>query len=350
MSVSIDDYCRNPSQYKDKLPKNTINYNDKLCDMRNDMNNYSKEILGDFGKTFSKDVKDISSKIPELMLNMIMGIFTPEGLAILSIFVGIDLVKYGLHKALLGAIARSISKEAFERCVEVSAEKSLLSITTKALTESVAREVEELAIRKAAFTLVTTLFNSIIDPVMDFVDFIMIIGMVIDAWDPCGYNQELNAENLDNISYSYNTVFAQKLSTIDIGNDEFGNPIYINKWPIEVTADIILAEEFKNIGQLDDKTKKCKSDDQMCKNRTIYINEYFENLKVNSFGNPIRWDILGEYNDKMEFDNSILLQYERDFMLMLSNNNTIVFRWLEKFWYIILTIFILFIIIFLIIK
>ena len=130
--VNIDKYCEDPSKYG-SLPKKTITYYNSICTARKQLSKGGDNHTG----------KKVGVAIAKLPLDMIKGIFTPEGLEMLAIFEG---AKIGL-KALLGGtlrvIARGVGKEILEAASEAAAKEGALVVSNAILTRIIGEAAEE---------------------------------------------------------------------------------------------------------------------------------------------------------------------------------------------------------------
>lgn len=318
MSVSIDNYCKNPSLYSKKLTTNQKTFYDNICNTRKQLNlNWSK--LGTSVASFPAD-----------MLNSML---SPEGLKMLSIFMGIDLSGKIAMSAILRTISTSVGEEVMKTASALATEKGSFFISNSLLTSVLSEAVEEGSIASKAL-MVTEMISEGAGEIMGILTIVQFLGAIFDSWDPNGYGNELNAESLDIINNQFNIKFMQKfLSTVSAGNDEFGNPIFYSSWPVEYYADPIIANEKKNIYQ---------------KKFFEYTTEYLQNLTVNSNGETIYWG-------PIDSDHNIITpnwfeNYAKKYSDVLADKNTVVSNWINKYLLLILVIFVITILFLLFIK
>lgn len=101
MSVDFADYCKAPLNYQN-LPKSQRDYWDSLCQVTNVFSAFSNDNWKSLGDEYEK----LGKFGIKVFVNMIQGIFSPAGLQMLSIFMGIDLT----GKLALNLMYRAILK------------------------------------------------------------------------------------------------------------------------------------------------------------------------------------------------------------------------------------------------
>jgi hypothetical protein len=163
----------------------------------------------------------------------------------------------------------------------------------------------------------------------------MILGAILDSWDPLGLNNELSAQDLEDLCNSFDKEFINRyMSSVSIGNDEYGNPVYGAIWPVEYYADNLMVEYENN-----DTYKSLHSQ---------YAFDYIHSLTYNSDGEIIGWPNEGELLTSNV--NSILKNYSDQYFMVLAGKNTVLSNWFKKNWIIILIVILLIVIFLLFIK
>lgn len=325
MSISIDDYCKNPQLGKN-LPEITRTYYNEICLLRRAMDINWQQQLSKLGQGLEH--------LPE---SLIQSILSPEGLEMIGIFEGIKLTGKLAQNAMLRAITRGAGFEIREEVAKQVAEKGLMFANSALMSHVLAGAVKEGSIAARAF-MFTQLISRTAGYLSSILDIMMILSMILDAWDPAGYGQEMNAESMQSLNDEFNSKFINMyLEESTLGQDEFGRPIYGATWPVEFYADIILADETSNNIDYE-------------KLRLSLQSEYLYNLKVNSNGDPIVWQKGGGYGLPDLISNDKFEQLAKQYSNILGDNNSIVANWIDKYFLIILGILLLFIIILVFIK
>ena len=172
----------------------------------------------------------------------------------------------------------------------------------------------------------------LINPVMDALFIIQLIGMVFDALDPCNLNLELDADQLQEFSNAYNNQFrTHVLASIETSINSYGHVSINTAWPIEYYAEKSALLPFKN--------------DYYDPIRQSLFMKYINTLRVNSDGEPIRHEQGGRLITNNDISKIQLATFSA-----FSNGNTMVENWLLNWWPIIVGILVLLLIIFIVIK
>jgi hypothetical protein len=307
---SLDEYCYKPNDYKDILSNSEILTYNKRC---NALSGQSKISFG-------------AEKITTQGLSSFLdGIFrTPSGLEMLSVLLGFtvtekfalqlreNIVKY-INKTFFQTVEKNAAKIGVEAAADISA--GILGSVLRATTETVF----------LPFTLVMPLLNAanyILLP-------LQIITIIIDSWDPCDLNQEIDPDSLNELSYKFNTSF---LASLDYDTKEDINKriIYkLNSWPKEYVLNGQIYNAVKTLGL------EQEFQDKYQQYLMIYI--------ANSTDLPTSTDSTNILNPE---DLSFLKPLNTLFY-KASNENTVVEKFLKTYWPII--ILIVFLIIFFII-
>ena len=143
---------------------------------------------------------------------------------------------------------------------------------------------------------------------------LMLISTIMDSWDPCGFDTEINSAAVSKFSNLFDTVFMEKILSISY---------YTPEWPSEYYADSIITSSYV------DKTEYNK---KIIKYSTLYLS----NLATNSNGIIVCTPPPQSLITMSDFD-----KLENQLMLLLADNNTVVENWFYRFWPLILFIVIL---------
>lgn len=318
MSVDIDNYCSNPSKYS-TLPPNTIDYYNNLCSLR-------KSISTSGGNNI--DWSGLGPAFGKAPVEIVNGIFSPQGLKMISIFVGVDIAAKGTMNVVLRTIAQGLDESVMEAAVAKAAESGATFVNNAILTTVLTSAVKEGTTEAIALNI-TKLIADAASEVMIITMIVQLLTMVLDIWDPMGFNQLMDGTNMTNQVTEMNNAFIKQfLNTFTVGTDEFGNPINIVTWPVEYYADNLISGEKQSVYQ---------------PKYFLYISEYLSNLTVNSEGNPIVWpkDTSGPLLKPSHFD-----QLASRFSTIIANKNSVIANWIDRFLPIIIAVFIIGIIIF----
>ena len=143
---------------------------------------------------------------------------------------------------------------------------------------------------------------------------LMIISSIMDSWDPCGFDTQINSSAVSKFSNLFDNVFMEKILSISY---------YVPEWPLEYYADSIITSSYV------DKTEYNK---KIIKYTTLYLS----NLATNSDGIIVCTPPPQSLITMSDFD-----KLENQLMLLLADNNTVVENWFYRFWPLILFIVIL---------
>jgi len=146
---------------------------------------------------------------------------------------------------------------------------------------------------------------------------LMVISTIMDAWDPCGFDTQINSSAVSTFSNLFDNVFMEKILSMTY---------YTPEWPLEYYADSIITSSYV------DKTEYNK---KIIKYTTLYLS----NLATNSNGIIVCTPPPQSLITMSDFD-----KLENQLMLLLADNNTVVENWFYRFWPLILFIIILIII------
>jgi hypothetical protein len=316
--VSIDDYCKTPEKYK-YLEETTINYYDRICQLRKDPEK-------DFTYTFAAGVTKV-----------IKGFLTPQNLAIMGAILGVKFTEKWAFIAVKNILNLSASRAAFiDECMS--------------LAEKVGIDVGEVFFEECSaalvFTYIATGIRTLIVPILSianvgirFFEFfgwglllLQVITAIFDEIDPCDLKSQLTRTALLKISGQMDEAFRTiALNNYETTTDTFGRDITMtNNWPIEYYSDSLFQDNYKDYS-----TKIW-----------LYSYLYLSNLDQDSNGNPIIRD-----NKKKGFitpnDFDLAVAEVSDFF---SDNNVVVDNFINKWYPIIFAILIIIILIILLLK
>lgn len=308
--VDINRYCKYPIRYQ-LLPQDTRTYYDHICSLKSS-----------FDSNWKNQASKLGLSLLNFPVNFISSIFTPEGLEMLSIFMGVNLTSKSSLNFLLRGIAKGVGPEVMETAGAMALERGALYVNNSILTTVLTSAVEEgsVAALGLAITEAVTAAISELEVVLIIVQ---TLGALIDAWDPEGYSNEFDADAMDAINETFNSEFITRfLETATISKDKYGRPIHLIGWPIEYHLDAMLAAD----------------DSQPRKDQNVkmfeYIVEYLDSLKYNSDEQLI---LHINPNDKTELiDDSVFPKLSNQLVMTISGQNTVVVNWVKTHWFIIL--------------
>ena len=337
-TISPDQYCAHPEDYKNfpGIDDQTRAYWDQYCQVKKQI---SQQKL--------PDSQSLAWAVPEALKEFIMGIFSPMGMEMMGAFIGTPILYKYVIRNLTGSGIKLLLSE------------SELALADKFITEGGSRyiansctllnkifgniayadlEVATKAGYSAGKYSVAKILESVgelfelINPVMDVLFVIQIIGMVFDAWDPCQLNVELDADQIHSFSNLYNTQFRNHvLVSLESTMNSYGHVSINTIWPLEYYAEKSALIPFKNDYYEPIKTK-------------LFM-KYVNSLRVNSEG-----DTIVHYNDGKLISNDDISQMQQSILSTFSNGNTVVENWLLNWWPIFIGVFILLLGIFLLVR
>ena len=186
-----------------------------------------------------------------------------------------------------------------------------------------------LAVEGALVTLEIAL--PFLAPIEAALQLFMLMGMLIDMWDPCDLKQRIGPEFVNSVSEQYNKAFTNAFSSQrgdNLEEDLNKRLIYrLGIWPIEFYMDnTYIADAIKSLNKNDEYDKK------RGQYQALYL-QYAVNLPKVS-----RIDISASSFKNLNNPNDIFFQ--------ISNKNSVVERFLKNYWVFILIVIILLIILF----
>ena len=305
--VNLYEYCKHPFRFQ-QLPVETRTYYDHICRLKESFNS----------KTQISKVGQGLTNLPNVLVSSIL---SPEGLEMLSIFMGVNLTTKVSLNLILRGIAKGVGPRVMEAASVAAVERGALYVNSCVLTTALTSAVEEgsaAAVGLAILDAVSVSLSEIEVVVM----IVQTLGTLIDAWDPEGYSEELTSESMSAINDAFNSDFITRfLSTTTIAKDKYGKPIHLSGWPVEYHLDAMLAAGDSTPPQ-DQKLKLFG-----------YIVEYLDSLEYNSDGQRIARDP----NDVAPLiDESDFLDFANRIEITLSGQNTVVAKWIRTHWIIVL--------------
>lgn len=250
--------------------------------------------------------------------NLIDGFFSPQNAELLSSIIGIRLSKTLLTKAIQNNI------KVFGNMIDIG--KLLIGeveegffLNMSIIIAGFFDIIDTYIIGGVKYSLysISLLLNGGLD-LLELFDtpmmILMLISTIMDSWDPCGFDTEINSAAVSKFSNLFDTVFMEKILSISY---------YTPEWPSEYYADSIITSSYV------DKTEYNK---KIIKYSTLYLS----NLATNSNGIIVCTPPPQSLITMSDFD-----KLENQLILLLADNNTVVENWFYRFWPLILFIVIL---------
>jgi len=330
--VSFDDYCKNPGQYKNSIPQSLQDYYNPLCETQKQLSTSSEN---DFGKELKDSLKEEGEFALKLAENFLKGVFSPQGIEMLSAFQGVFLgapfalntIANVIDKGLPATLWKTGSKELGIKGIEDMAAESGAELAS---TAAIATLASKAVIETTAKTVLVSSLKMVADAIPIVGEVLMVIQMlsfVLDTWDPAGYNETLNNENMQKYINGLNAAFYNNFLSLSYGSvDEFGNQIINTQWPLEfeITNNPLYFQE-----------KYQGRDDQEWLLQYQY--EYLLKLKVNSNGQPIVWpETSAKVITPYQLKGSSLILFK-----MFSNDNVVVANWFYRYGVIVIAVLML---------
>lgn len=337
--ISISDYCAHPEDYKNSpdLNNDTRKIYDEFCTMRKNANNMSIPS----GTAWKY-------KLEDSILQLIVSMITPPGIAIMSGVIGGPIVMKAV-KAWVGQwIKNGLSKEglaAAQKFIEDGGEKyiansCLLADDFLQNTAFLSVDVAEVAGVESGGRLATVylfqtaeLLGEVASAVGIAMMVLQIIGMIFDAWDPCKLDTQLTADILDAYSQQFDGAFrGTVLSSLGGVQDSYGRLSIPGNWPVEYYAENGILQY--------------KKEDYYAPLRTRFMMDYLGTLEINSDGLPIDHSS----DASALIDPSHISAVSQRLLAVFGDQNTVVENFIYKWWPAIVGILIILIVIFLVIR
>jgi hypothetical protein len=173
--VDFNKYCKHPVRFQN-LPEETRTHYDHICDLKKSI-----------GWNWKTQTSKIGLGIVNIPFNFIMSTLTPEGLEILSIFMGVNLTTKASLNFILKSIAKGVGPEVMEAAGVLAAERGALYINNSILTTVLTSAIEEGSVAAIEFSIIEAV-NTALSELEVVVMIVQTLGALIDAWDPRGYN------------------------------------------------------------------------------------------------------------------------------------------------------------------
>jgi hypothetical protein len=337
--ISISDYCAHPEDYKNspELNDDTRKIYDEFCTMQKQAQNAGLPSGKDWGKDFGYAV-----------LQMMVSMVTPPGIAIMSGVVGGPILMKAI-KAWVGQwIKKGISEEGLKAAEEFISKGGEKYIANSCLmaddflqnTAFLSVDVAEVAGVEAGGRLATVYVFRAAELLGEFVSYVgivmmvlQVIGMIFDSWDPCKLDTQLTADILDSYCQQFDGAFrASVLAVVGGVKDSYGRVSVPGNWPVEYYAEEGILQN--------------KKEDYYGPIRTRFMMEYLGTLEINSDGLPI------DHSDDASslITSSHLSEASQRMLAVFGDSNTVVENWIYKWWPVVLGILIILIVIFLVIR
>jgi hypothetical protein len=339
--MSFKEYCKNPSAYSKIYTKETIDYYNSICSSNNSSSTLLYDIKSLAGLT-GTEIEGASSVLLKAFSNMVLGLFTPEGMKMLGIFFGIDFAIKNIYsivlKRLVYSLASGTLKSELTATVTKVAEDRIIdfaSCNTSAICSVVTKEVISVVAEDFGLLRVLAGAGPFVEELVGVIFIIQLIGMVFDSSDPCHYNDQMTADDLNNFTNAFNKAFRESgIVAYDSITDSYGNTEYLNIWPIEYTATKFILNDQES--------------DEYTALFTKHMAQYLSSLRINSLGESIFVPNGGILLNQLE--DSHFKQLENKLASVLSDGNTVVANFIKKYWpaflifFFLLLIFLLYII------
>lgn len=288
--------------------------------------------------------KSLKQGAEEAFKNMLENLVSPQALEFLGAIKGTTILYKTVKKAVAKTLREGLSDEvrnAAEDFIRNGGDEAVANAAS--VTEEIADNVAFIDISVAIEAgydvgdMITAglfaLFD-LIGEVFEAAMVVQIIGMVLDAWDPCDLNSQLTADQLQNFSQSFNDQFRLGiLGQIGATRDSYGRTILNGIWPVQYYADQTILQPYKK-----KEYKKIKMQLQL---------SYLNNLEFNSCGQPIPKTRAGGGS---LWSQETITGFDKDTLIFFSDGNTVAANWLYKWWPVLLGIIIVLIVLFLAIK
>ena len=340
-NITKNQYCDNPEKYykfvENMSPTEFKNLS-KYCDdyEYGKLNTKGREKDGVI--SLGKELENLPPLLVDMIYNMF---FTKEGLENFALILGVTnggklagAIGRQLLPKLIGETLEETLPKLGEFAVRVGGEL-LTNIGIDILINSLVSTIATEAVitgTLATLPVIGEVLDAGLDVVFTIIDTLMLLGMILDLWDPFGFNQELDADMLKNVSDGFNEMF-MKIITTGLNRPEGDN------WPVQYYADGLVY-----------KTKLDKStEDELVALRLFWSMEYLLSLEFNSLGNRIipygekiditKYDTNTLYHQKISegLDKSIYF-IENSTGDGILGNNPFFKRIFREYWFVILLI------------
>ena len=297
-------------------------FNRVICDATGKVDSAGRGIADQW-----KNIGNIVGIVGDAIPDMIKGILTPEGIEILA-------TQHYANKA----ISEALQKQFLENFLK----NYLLE-----------EKIGQYAAGSVIGTFMKDLSVTIVDAASTIVGGVLVVSqllMLMDLWDPCDLNAQIDSVSLTLITDNYNKIFRELfLAGYQSATKPDGTKIFQTGYPIEYAGDNLLLQLTLN-------SQKC---DYYNRLTSDLISGYILSLQVNSDGYVVDWtspEAMAALTQKVPDINNP--NWRKNFWNrynsatgVLANNNTKVQNWIHRNWPLVALFFILIlIIIFFIIK
>jgi hypothetical protein len=304
----IHEYCKNPNVYKDRMTNEEITDYDKRCMALNGLD------------TIFYNVGDIFN--PMKLEKIIDGLInTTSGREMLGILFGKTVITK-LGPKFSTWLAKNLSKDFIESTAKTFAEKGILGIGDLSL--SLIGYSFKAGLDSALFV-----DSWVIAPVEWVLTYPMLLGMVIDMWDPCDLRKEINSDYINQFSANYNDAFMVIINNINSPKEDLQQKLLyrLNTWPQEYYLDNT---------EVADAVKELDLEKKYAEDFTVYMGTYLSNMKDIKIDKDPTHVITTE-------DIAKLNGTSKDMLYNISGQNTVVEKFIKKYWpFIALLIFLFF--------
>lgn len=336
-SLDYNCYCKYPNAYKNSkfgLTRSQIEKMDAYCAnvetvAENKENpkppSIKQKTFQDFGK--------IGEKAGEL----ITGMLTPKGISTILEIEGVkwiteeslEFFKTLVNQAVKDMTASiesdsNIFADLMVREIGNVLEDTIIEGITTAATDVAVVGITELTVlATTALAAAASVVGLVIDVALAIIGPLMMAGMLLDMWDPYGFNNMLSADILKNITDKYNNVFTQLMfNQINLPEG--------NTWPVEYLAEYQLLPSFKFSRDTENSLKTLS---------IVYSTQYLESLVLNSRGEFIYRGskLLSGSDDIKNFVKSSRFKegtnyVKKSIVNTFSNNNLVLSKWIKNNW------------------
>lgn len=137
---------------------------------------------------------------------------SPEGLEMMSAFMGVDLTTSFVGNIMLQTLAKSVGKDVLSTATEMALREGAMVVSNAVLASAISQAVVEGT--AAAVQFQAYAFWSAFGGELGVVTMIVqILTSILDSWDLAGYGQELSAETLRYFNKRFNDEFFRRMKT-----------------------------------------------------------------------------------------------------------------------------------------
>ncbi len=314
--MNVFQYCKDPQRTllqltpSERKALKLDKYND-ICDVINKANkDYKAKLRNEETRT-----------APEYIDNIIEGLVSSQGLALIMADIGVDYAGKAFVQALYKGLARGVSAQLYKAAVLEAAKHASIHMSRAIIVSAVNNAVQSAALAAVtnAAARAISIGSSIAGIAFAIVQF---VGGILDMIDYMGYSRQMDGETMNIMNDRFNEQFADTfLSSLRMRQDKFGVPIAYKGYPIEYRLNLDL---LKSHSQEDTNLKIF-----------LYSLDYFNNLKYNSIGQQILTsEEIKALPSQGVFDSNLKRAGEV-FAYTALNKNTVVLNWARTYWWVI---------------